>query len=142
MMATRWEPLVEMQRLSQEMDRLFGSQSNRVRPSNHAYPAVNMWEDDDRVFVQAELPGYSLDQIEVFLQGQELTLKGKREMPSQDAGKWHRREREAREFQRVIKLSQDVKDADMSAEYRHGVLTVRLQKCEAAKPIRIEIQSS
>ncbi len=141
MMATRWEPLVEMQRLSQEMDRLFGNQSNRVRPSHHAYPALNMWEDDERVYVQAELPGYSLDQIEVFLRGHELTLKGKREMPSHDSGKWHRREREAREFQRVIKLNQDVKDTDMCAEYRYGVLTIGLQKSEAAKPIRIEIQS-
>ena len=42
----------------------------------------------------------------------------------------------------MIKLNQDVKDADMSAEYQQGVLTIKLQKSEAAKPIRIEVQRS
>ena len=94
MMATRWEPLVDMHRLSQEMDRLFGGYGNyATRQLNLGYPAVNMWEDKDRVFVQAELPGYSLDQLEVFLQGNELTLKGKREMPSHDQAESGRQRR-------------------------------------------------
>lgn len=141
MLATRWEPFAEMHRLSQEMDRLFGRYGNGSGQSLEAYPAINIWEDENQTFLEAELPGYDAEKLEVFVQGNQLTLRGERMMPEHDGGKWHRRERSPSSFSRVIELAHDVKEDDLSADYKNGVLTVTLPKSEAAKPVRISVKS-
>lgn len=141
MLATRWEPFAEMHRLSEEMDRLFGRYGNGNGQSLEAYPAVNLWEDADNIFVEAELPGYDAEKLEVMVQGNQLTLRGERNLPSDGNGKWHRRERSATNFSRVIELGHDIRQEELSADYKAGVLTVTLPKSEAAKSIRINVNA-
>ncbi|MEZ6136723.1 MAG: Hsp20/alpha crystallin family protein [Pirellulaceae bacterium] len=100
-----------------------------------------MWEDENHLFVEAELPGLEADKIEVLVQGNQLTLRGKREFQSPSSGTWHRRERSNLQFHRVIELSHDVKQEDLTADYKQGVLVITLPKSEAAKPIRITVNS-
>lgn len=148
MLATRWNPLEEMQsemnRLRGEMDRLFGrlGGSSRRMFSPTGYPAVNIWEDDDHLYVEAELPGMELSDLEIYVnRGNVLTLSGERKEPSQENGTWHRRERGFGKFSRLIELPNPV-DADrVEAHFKQGVLTIRLPKEEHAKPRRIEVKA-
>lgn len=148
MLATRWNPLEEMQsemnRLRGEMDRLFGRFGT---PTGRAfspteYPAVNILEDDDHLYLEAELPGMELNDLEIYVnRGNLLTLSGARKEPAYDGGTWHRRERGFGRFSRVIELPSPVDAERVEAHFKQGVLTVQLPKEEHAKPRRIEVKA-
>ena len=147
-MLTRWQPLpdmwTEMSRLQDEMNRLFsrwGGNGPR-RLAQDVYPLLNLWEDDQHVYVEAELPGLDLDSLEIFVHGgNQLSLKGQRKEPVDRKGVWHRRERGYGPFSRVFELPYDV-DADrVQAELKNGVLLLTLPKREELKPRRIEVHA-
>ncbi len=143
MLATRWEPRSmwsEMNRLRDEMDRLFGGNGLR-RFSVSTYPPLNLWEDDNNLFVEAELPGFELSELEITVTGDnQLSIKGERKQPELEKGTWHRRERGFGSFNRMIELPQHVDAEGVSAEFKHGVLNVTMPKKEEAKPRRIEVK--
>ena len=151
MLTTRWQPFgdvfSELNRLQHDMNRLFnrfgltnGGGERRIAP---AYPALDLWQDEDNFYVEAELPGMKLEDTEVYVTaGNQLTLKGKREAPVVENGTWHRRERGFGEFSRAITLPQDV-DADLvAAAFQNGILTITLPKMEATKPLRISVKAN
>ncbi|MBB3206136.1 HSP20 family protein [Rhodopirellula rubra] len=144
MLATRWEPWTELNRLSREMDRLFSRGGNAINSVTGVgtFPALNVWGDNDNLYAEAELPGFALDDLEIYVIGNQLTIKGERRPPEHDGGTWHRQERGYGKFSRMIELPGDI-DADrVSAELNNGVLHVTLPKCEAVKPRRIEVTSN
>lgn len=150
MWTTRWQPFEfgnvwsEMNRLQTEMDRLFGrfgleDGGRRLAP---AYPAFNLWQDADNLYVEAELPGMELSDLEMYVSGgNQLSLKGKREAPSVEKGAWHRQERGYGSFTRAITLPQEVDADKVEAELHLGVLCIKLPKNEASKPRRIEVKA-
>ena len=143
MWATRWQPWAEMNRLSREMDRLFSPRGNG---NGHklgvgSSPALNAWEDDVNLYVEAELPGFSLDDLEIYVTGNHLTIEGERRPPQSENGAWHRQERAYGKFGRVIELPSEVNGTNVSAQFKHGVLSITLPKSEAVKPRRIEVKS-
>lgn len=145
MLATRWEPRSlwsEMDRLRNEMDRLFGGNGLR-RFSTSVYPPLNLWEDDNNLFVEAELPGFELSELEITVTGDnQLSIKGERKQPEMEKGTWHRQERGYGSFSRMIELPEHVDADKVSAEFQHGVLTVTMPKKEESKPRRIEVKCS
>lgn len=150
MLATRWQPFglgemwSEMNRLHEEMDRLFGRYGfgDGRRAVAPAYPALNLWQDDDNLYCEAELPGMELADLEIYATGgNQLTIRGKREAPSHEGGTWHRRERGYGSFARVLTLPQDVDAERVEAKFCHGVLCVTLPKREESKPRRIEVKA-
>lgn len=143
MFATRWQPwnevVSEMNRLQNEMNRLFGRVGNGARPG--AYPALNVWEDDEKLYVEAELPGMELSDLEIYVNsGNLLTIQGQRKEPETAPGTWHRRERGYGKFSRVFELPAEVQPDKVEAHFRHGVLMVVLPKREEVKPRRIEVK--
>jgi len=148
MFATRWDPLVDMNRelnrLRGEMDRLFGrSGVNGVQPFTSAFPALNLWEDSDNMYVEAELPGFDMNDLEIYVTGgNQLSLKGQRKQPAMEGGTWHRQERGYGAFSRVIELPNSVDSDHVSAEFKHGVLTITLPKSPEVKPRRIEVKAN
>src|SRR5690349_2773239 len=62
------------------------------------YPGVNVWDDAESGYIEAELPGLSLDNIEVYVQANQLTLSGTRELPDPQGTRWYRRERSQGSF--------------------------------------------
>lgn len=147
-MLARWEPFGdvrgEMNRLHDEMNRLFGRYSNGTRSLSPAtFPPLNLWEDDENLYVEAELPGFNLDDLEMFVTGDnQLSIKGERSQPELKDGTWHRQERGYGAFSRLMDLPGAVDSENVTAEFRHGVLTITLPKREEAKPRRIEVKSS
>ena len=133
MLSTRW-PLggwQEFSRLHDEMNRLFNHWDvNGIRGhSRNVYPPLNLWEDDGNLFVEAELPGFELSDLEIFVNGEnQLTVKGERKQPELEKGNWHRQERGFGAFSRVIELPYPVNSDGVSAEFKHGVLTITMPK--------------
>lgn len=138
-------PWREFDRFYDEMNRLFGrfaTDRESARGSAISFPALNIWEDTENVFAEAELPGMKMDDLEILVTSDnQLILKGGRKPPTIENATWHRQERGFGEFNRVVTLPVSV-DADrVSAEFQHGVLTIRMPKSEAAKPRRIPVKA-
>ena len=131
--------LAQMNRLRDELDRVFGIDSaSWNRPG--AYPPVNVWEDENHFYLEAELPGMKIEDLEIYVhEGDQLSIKGTRKLSEMEGAKLRRRERGHGEFQRTFKLDSDVDVQNVSADFKNGVLTVTLPKSELIKPRKIEI---
>jgi HSP20 family protein len=145
MNTTRWQPFADMQtemnRLRREMEQMFGRVAgNGITAPSH--PPLNIWDDGDSLFVEAELPGMDLSDLEIYVNGgDQLSIKGERKPPQVGQGSWHRRERGYGAFTRLVDLPFHVDADGVQADFKHGVLTVTLPKSEAAKPRRIEVKA-
>ena len=132
-------------RLRSDVDRMFEGFFDDLpgtRPYGAAYPAMNTWEDGDSAHVEAELPGLGMEDVEVLVSGNEVTINGQRKIEVAEGAAWHRRERAQGKFSRTVTLPWDV-DADrVEAKLRDGVLTVRLPKCESCKPRKVKVQTA
>lgn len=142
----RWQPWAsEMSRLHEEMNRLFDRwPTNGMRSGGRAeYPPLNLWEDDDVLYVETELPGFEQNDVEIFVNGDnQLSLKGERRPPELENATWHRQERGHGSFHRVVDLPHYVDSERVAAEFKNGVLTITLPKREESKPRRIEVKAT
>lgn len=144
MMANRYGlPMVD--RFGREMNNLLHTLFDGVpltSPGSRPFPAVNVWEDGENLYAEAEVPGLSMNDLEIFVVGEELTIKGRRSAPADENVAYHRQERGSGEFARVLTLPVSV-DADrVEATLRDGVLTLTLPKAEEAKPRKITIRNA
>ncbi len=140
-MSTAW-PFAD---LRNEVNRLFEqvmeSSNGGSVFGGRAFPAVNLWEDGEFVFAEAEIPGVPMTDIEINVVGNELSIKGERKCRCDENVTLHRQERGTGEFSRFLTLPAAI-DADrVEAVLKNGVLTIKLPKAEAAKPRRIEIRT-
>ncbi len=146
MKQTRWQPFspvfTPFQNLQTEMNRLFDRWGDGgSRPFAAAFPPVNVWEDDDRVFVEAELPGMKAEDLDIqVLGGTELTIKGERQPCVPENGVLHRQERAFGNFTRTLTLPFAVDADKVEARFENGVLVIQLPKHAAAKPRKIEVK--
>jgi HSP20 family protein len=145
-MLTRLEPYRELRRLQQEMDQLLGRLGLEF-PSwpglAESFPRVNIWDDDDFIYAEAELPGLKLADLEISVNGEsELTLKGKREQPTlPEKVEWHRQERGFGSFERSLRLPVAVDANKVDARVEYGVLTIQIAKRPEVKPRRIPVKA-
>jgi HSP20 family protein len=149
MRTSRWQTFSpvwnQLHQLQQEMNRIFdrwgetsGGNWFGFAPS---FPAVNVWEDADQVFVEAELPGLKLEDLEISVTGgNQLTLKGERKSAGVDKGVWHRQERATGSFVRMLTLPFPVDAERVDARFENGVLRVQLAKHESAKARKITVK--
>ncbi|MHC4986647.1 MAG: Hsp20/alpha crystallin family protein [Planctomycetota bacterium] len=135
----------EMNRLQEEMEHRLGRlvMNDPRRLAHSVYPRLNLWEDDNNLYVEAELPELELTDLEIFVKGDnQLSIKGERKQPGQENGTWHRLERGHGGFSRMGVLPQYVDSDKVTAEFRHGVLTITLPKRKDAKARRIEAKAT
>ncbi len=131
-----------------EFDRMFeqfvGSPLGfMARPFTGAlHPSVDVSEKDNEVIVRAELPGVEPDKINLSLAENTLTLSGeKSETHEESEGEFYRKESRYGSFRRSIPLPCAVENESADAEYKNGVLTVRLKKQPGAMRQKIDIRS-
>lgn len=136
-MLTRWDPFTEMSRFQDELFR--SSLAPRNGAARAFAPAVDVYEDADAVFVQAELPGLRLEDVTVNVENDVLTLSGERKSEREDGH--HVRERWYGAFARAFKLPRTIDVERIGATLKDGILTVKLPKRESIKPRKIEIKS-
>ncbi len=149
MALVRWEPfwsrnaLPSINSLTRNMSRLFEDILERDEESS-AFgwtPRVEVTEFEDHYQVDAELPGMERKDIKVELNNQILTISGEKHAESEKKDRnIHLRERVFGSFSRSFQLPAHVKSEKINAEYKNGVLTLRLPKVEEAKPKQIEIK--
>ena len=130
--------------LRQEMDRLLssfvGNFPDGGRPwIDRGQPMINLWETEEALMVEAELPGVQQDQIDISVVGNDLTLKVERPELEKEGVTFHRRERPSGSFVRVVQLPAEVNANRVEAELRNGVLTLTLPKAESARPRKIHV---
>ena len=128
-----------LRRMQEEMNRTLAG-SGVVAAE---YPPVNVWRGEEGIVVTAEVPGVSLDDIEVVVHQNTLTIKGRRDPAAGVAeASYHRRERIVGPFARTIALPFTVDAGRVSATADAGVLTIELPRPEADKPKRIHIATA
>jgi HSP20 family protein len=105
-----------------------------------AFPAINVWESENALHAELELPGLSMQDLEVSVKDSELSIKGEFKDKAAKGATYHRRERSQGSFQRVLRLPVGVDADKVEARLENGVLSIDLPKAEAAKARKIEIK--
>ena len=135
-----WDPLAEINQLQDEMNRLFSRQ--RDADIAQFYPQFNAWEGDSGIVLTAELPGLTVDNIDIRMEGNMLTVKGIKPSPlTNENNSFVKRERLSGAFSRAIKLPWRVDAEQAEAKLANGVLTLHLRRPEDEKPKKISIKA-
>ncbi len=142
MKITKWEPEKELAWFKKSFDRLFedffGSEITTYTPLK--FPPMDISEDKEAFKVKIDLPGFHKDDIQVSIEENILTIKGKREAEKETKDKnILRSERYYGEFTRSINLPPTILADKIGAEYKNGVLTLIIPKREEAKAKTIKI---
>jgi HSP20 family protein len=135
--------LQEVNTMQEDLARLF----HRVSPfaagatAAPVGPHLNVWEDEQALFVEADLPGVDPTKIDVTVtEGNRLTIRGERTAPEIAGATWVRQERPGGEYLREIDLPALVDADKVEAKYEQGVLKLTLPKHEAVKPRKIDVK--
>jgi HSP20 family protein len=139
-------PFWELEKMRNHMENVYtalaGGINHLRRNYTGVFPLVNVLEDDQSLFVVAELPGFDAGTLDVSVKGDTLTLKGAKAAAQPEEGvNHHRREREAGSFSRSLTLPIKIKADEVSAAYKNGVLTVTLPKAAEARAHQISVQA-
>lgn len=127
--------------LTRDFDRMLGQIWNHNSDDGNvlgAYP-VDIREDEGHVYVDAELPGFKKDEINVTLENSVLHIQAQRSVEKYDATDEHLTERRYTRFARSFTLPKKVDENKVDAKLDHGVLHLTLHKREEVKPHRIEV---
>jgi HSP20 family protein len=146
MAIVRWEPFRDLLSLQERMNRMF-DESYRGRQAGEDWalggswaPAVDIYEDNGSIVLQAELPGLDPKDVEVRVENNVLTLRGQRKLDeSVTKDSYHRVERSYGAFTRSFTLPNVVDTEKIQANYKDGVLRLTLPTREEAKPKQIAI---
>lgn len=105
-------------------------------------PVMNVWEDEQSIIVETDLPGIADKDVEVSITGGDLTIAGTRTIKERENAVAHRVERPSGRFERTLRINRDIDSAKVTATFEAGVLTVTLPKSEASKPRKIDVKSN
>lgn len=122
--------------LENELDRFFETAltSFADTPASTRFP-VDLYQDKDNVYVRAELPGVSRDEVNVEVVEDYLTISGSRKTTPKENGETE----QSFSFSRSVNIPDEVQADKVSAVHENGVLTVTLPKREEAKPRKITV---
>jgi|SRR5208337_541209 len=112
--------------------------AERTAPQEYVAPVVNIFETNDGYALEAEMAGVNKDGLEITLEGNEITITGRR-APQATGGEVLFRERSSADFRRVFELDPAIDTSKISAKMEQGVLTLVLPKSERVKPRKIAV---
>lgn len=135
-------PFAELEKMRKQMDRLWeGATGERFRSRGAGvFPLVNLTEDRENYYLRAELPGVNSEALDIQVDAKALSLSGERKIEAADGDvKYHRREREAGKFSRMVSLPGDIEPDKVTANLKDGLLKIVVPKAEAVKPRQITV---
>lgn len=149
MSIVRWDPFRELEDVSDRLNRIFG----RGLPSRAAdkdamiafdwAPSVDISETNEEFVIKAELPGINKDDVKVAVEDGIVRIQGERKHEKEEKDKkFHRIERSYGSFLRTFSLPMNVDEAKIQAQFKDGLLTVRLPKSPTAKPKAVDVKVS
>ena len=129
------------QERDQLFDRLFNCDNATEMNAGAWYAPLAVWEEDERVHLEVEMPGIAKGDVELTILKGRLHIVAERKMP-QDQRKYQYNERRYGRFERVINLPDAIDLDAIQAELHDGVLSITLLKCPAAQPKRISVAAA
>ncbi len=141
----KYDPFRELRSLQDEMNRLFMTSlprnlSQEEMASGGWSPNVDIFESENEIVLEAELPGMKREDFELSIENNVITLKGERHFEKKEEGdNYHRVERSYGSFTRSFSLPRTVSAESTSADFKNGILRVSLPKKEEAKARKIEV---
>lgn len=131
----KWTPMLDP---FNEMDRFLDGFSGGL--SSFA-PAVDVWENENNVFVETPLPGIDPEKVNISIENDVLTIEGSAEKKNEvDEKNYYRKEVRYGSFHRAVALPAAVRSDAAKAEYAGGVLKVTVPKEERVKPKKVKVQ--
>ena len=147
MSVVRWDPFRELEEMSERLNRVFARPGTNRQNGKEALtvadwiPHVDISEADQQYEITAELPGLKKEEVKITLQAGVLTLQGERKQEKEEKGaRYHRVERSYGSFVRSFTMPDVIDEEKVSAEFKDGVLHIRLPKSEKAKPKAIDVK--
>lgn len=141
-----WDPVRELLSLQERMNRLIDQTLSRTHAEGELStsgawaPAVDLFESEKNLILKAELPEVDLDDIELRIEDDRVTLRGERRLREQVSEKqFLRMERAYGPFHRTFDLPTNVDTDRVKAEFKRGILTVTMPKRESEKSRQIPI---
>jgi HSP20 family protein len=133
-----------LENLREEMQdlvaRTFGEEG--VWPLERIFPSLDLAETEAAIEVRMDIPGMEAKDIDIQVNGNLLTISGERKEEKEEKGKtFHRVERRSGSFSRTVTLPAAVKEDAVDAQYKNGILTVKLAKTEEAKARKITVKT-
>jgi HSP20 family protein len=141
---TAWEPLETLSPFGLTFGRLFddfwgrrtGEDGDRL-----IAPAIDVTEDEHNLTIAAELPGLKKEDVRIQVENGVLSISGEKKFEQETKDKnFHRMERRYGSFYRAVTLPKGVAAESADAEFKDGVLTIRLPKREDVKPKQVKIR--
>jgi HSP20 family protein len=146
MAIVRWtDPFREFAQLQNRVNRAFSEAYSRnddgLTTSGSWMPPVDIYQNGEHeIVLKAEVPDMTREDIDITVDGGTLTIKGEKKLSNEVKEEhYHRIERHYGSFSRSFSLPQTVDTAKVAADYKNGVLTVRLPLREEAKPRQIKV---
>jgi HSP20 family protein len=142
-MLTRYftqDPFADFFRLQ---DQLLTRGAQRREEASRFVPAVDLYEDENALVFEMELPGLKAEDVDISLEKNVLTVTGERKLIRDDKGEgYSHTERRWGRFERSFRLADTLDTTAAEAEMNDGVLTVRLQKKAEEQPRKISIKGA
>jgi HSP20 family protein len=146
MAITRWTPFQDMYTLQNSLNSLlrdFDRREDESLASSAFVPPVDIYEDANHVVLKLEVPGMKLEDFDIQLENNTLTVRGERRFQKETKDEnYHRVERRYGSFARVFTLPNTLDQESVKANYDAGVLTIELGKRAEAKPKQIKVSVS
>lgn len=137
-----WNELTGQNSLWEEISEL-QKRMNRALATERDYPGLRLYQKDDEVLIRAEVPGIDPDSINLTIGDDNLLISFEKESQLADDGaRLLRRERPRGKFSRTVRLPYRVESDSAEADYKRGILTIRLPRAEEDKPRKISVRSS
>ena len=149
MSIVRWDPFRELEEMSDRLNRAFGKSTLAREGGKDAMiafdwaPSVDISETNEEFVVKAELPGINKEDVKVAVEDGVVRIQGERKQEKEEKDKkFHRIERSYGSFMRTFSLPSNVDEAKIQAQYKDGLLTLRLPKSPTAKPKSVDVKVS
>ncbi len=147
MTLVRWDPYLELEEVSNRLNRMFARPSTPRTNGKETMvvadwaPSVDISETEGEYQIKAEIPDVKKEDVKVTLEDGVLTIQGERKHEKEEKGKkYHRIERSYGSFVRTFSLPDVIDEEKVKAEFKDGVLNLHLPKSEKAKPRAIDVK--
>ncbi|MDR0534293.1 MAG: Hsp20/alpha crystallin family protein [Verrucomicrobiales bacterium] len=138
----QWNPIKELDEFQNRLGSFFNKQDSEWLGAAWS-PLVDVIEEDKEYLIKAEIPEVDRDHVKVTVNNGTLTISGERKLEKEDqTKKYHRVERSYGSFVRSFTLPDQVEARKVTADFKNGLLTVRLPKAEKALPREVEVKIS
>ncbi|HDP97587.1 MAG TPA: Hsp20/alpha crystallin family protein [bacterium] len=142
-----YNPWMDFDSLHRAIDELFNQFSDRptsdVEEISTGYPPADIKETKDNFFITAELPGLRREDVKISMSDKTVTISGEKKADAaKEEERRHRSERMYGTFQRSFSIPANIDQNHIKANFKDGVLTIKLPKTEESKPKQIAISVS